>query len=182
MKGAGGDDVGDVDEEGAQALGGGLCEVGGWTGVVVRGAAGAYSCKMSVGGVWEGECEPSSRFGTSSECVLISSASSTPFRRTEICPFVRPAPCVRFRISPRTPQTTAVSPERTTAEPWQCEREEVWRVGVRNCSGVRLEGRVGGVDWRWRMRYELGASLRKVSAGNERPIEGVESIAAVVMM
>ena len=56
------------------------------------------------------------------------------------------------RVSARMPQTTAVSPTRTTALPEAWVREPVWAAGGRNSWGVRPEGRWGGMEGRvgWR--------------------------------
>lgn len=40
-------------------------------------------------------------------------------------------------------------------------------VGSRNALGDLPDGRVGGVAWRWRRRYEEGESFWKVCGGND---------------
>ncbi|KAB8337006.1 hypothetical protein FH972_021310 [Carpinus fangiana] len=47
------------------------------------------------------------------------------------------------RISALMPQTTAVSPTLTTAEPAQCVREPAWQLGLRKAAGIRPLGRMG---------------------------------------
>ena len=71
-----------------------------------------------------------------------------------------------FRISPRTPHTTAVFPKRTTALPLACVRELVLMFGVRNSVEERWFGRREGflddVGLRCARRYNEGESAAKV--------------------
>ena len=72
------------------------------------------------------------------------------------------------RISLRTPHTIVVSPVRTTALPFVCDRLFVWMVGWRDWVGVRPEGRVGGVWVRWARRWAVGERAAKWVGGRER--------------
>jgi hypothetical protein len=81
----------------------------------------------------------------------------------------------RSSISPLTPQTTAVSPRRTTALPEQWLRLPVFMVGLRNSKGARPLGREGFAEdkagERWARRNGDGESAAKISRGKDR--EGV---------
>lgn len=89
-------------------------------------------------------------------------------------------------ISPRIPQTTAVSPRRTTALPEQCVREFVWRAGVRKLDWVRpfarREGVFGFAGERWARRYGAGVRAAKMSGGKDRGWTASAIVVVVVIV
>ena len=112
---------------------------------------------------------PSSTFGTSKPRVSTLLSSPTLFP---------PDPTLLARrVSARIPQTTAVSPRRTTALPDAWVKEPVCFCGARNWEGRRPLGRWMGVfgvlGWRWARRKGCGESLAKVARGKDS--EGGES-------
>src|SRR4051812_42264039 len=100
---------------------------------------------------------------------------------------------VTGRISPRTPQMTVVSPVRMTAEPWACEREEVWIWMGRASEGRRplVRPAVGGSrseeedsGARLRRRKGWGESLAKTGRGKVKAgcaMIGIRSAGGVVV-
>lgn len=88
------------------------------------------------------------------------------------------------KISPRMPQTTAVSPKRTTALPEQWVREFVCLAGVRKLDCVRpfarREGVFGFAGERCARRYGAGVSAWNMSGGKDRGCTASAIVVAIV--
>ena len=140
-------------------------------------------------GMWFG-VEPvlSSTFGTNSRrlstsSLSVSSASSpstSPLAFTAAGEDV-PGVSSSFKISARTPHTTLVLPNRTTAEPLQCVKLPVFTPGARNsCAARPFARRAVLLAERCAWRNGWGETAAKIGRGNVSAGGGAEAAVVIV--